>query len=770
MKNCRLEPSILLLSLALISSSCSLETITAAKERRIQNLRAFAKLYGYVKYFHPSDEASSIDWDKLAIYGAQRVEGAKSPEDLKAILEELFIPIAPTIQIYEEYRKPVVPSYLAPSDTAGLKVVAWQHMGFGSLIGGSAPYIYKSIRINRDNALPASGYGGASIAQSVDANIYRGKEINLKAHMRTNANGMRNAISLWMMIFNEDGSIHDFSTPRDLSVEPTQWQEYHIVERVPDDAGSIFFGCLIRGAGRLWVDQFQLFARDQGAGWEPVDVRNAGFEEGQVGDKPTAWQANRPGYSYALTGENPREGKMCLLIENEVEIFTGKLFEEHPEVGEVINAKLDAGLACQVPLALYSNNSGTIGTSSEYPFDEFVSALDVLSTEPLSGDNKYVRLAGTLITWNVFQHFYPYFDVVKVDWDQELTSALGEALDDSGAREYLYTLRALVAKIQDGHGRVTSRIVPEMVSLPLVVDWIEDQVVITVPKDTSNFQRGDIVLAMDGVRAEQVLLNEEQFISGSPQWKRHAALRWFGYGEKGSVVTLTLERAGEIIEVEVERAYVGQVVESKEFSWRSRIHSLTDDIYYVDLARISMEDFTEILNDLVMASGIVFDLREELRYEVGLEVISHLIDKPVTSPLFGVPLIIYPDRKAITYDTSGTFDLTPKEPRITAKTAFLVNSGAGSHMETFMGFVEGYRLGEIVGQVTCGVNGNANYITLPDGTSIQWTGVKVLKPDGSQHHLVGIQPTISVQRTIQGVVEGRDEFLEKALEVIRSHW
>jgi hypothetical protein len=46
--------------------------------------------------------------------------------------------------------------------------------------------------------------------------------------------------------------------------------------------------------------------------------------------------------------------------------------------------------------------------------------------------------------------------------------------------------------------------------------------------------------------------------------------------------------------------------------------------------------------------------------------------------------------------------------------------------------------------------------------------MKVLKHDGSQHHLIGIQPTIPVERTIQGVIEGRDEFLEKALEIVKQ--
>jgi hypothetical protein len=33
--------------------------------RIIEQLRAFAKLYGYVRFFHPSDEAAELDWDSF---------------------------------------------------------------------------------------------------------------------------------------------------------------------------------------------------------------------------------------------------------------------------------------------------------------------------------------------------------------------------------------------------------------------------------------------------------------------------------------------------------------------------------------------------------------------------------------------------------------------------------------------------------------------------------------------------------------------------------
>jgi hypothetical protein len=44
--------------------------------------------------------------------------------------------------------------------------------------------------------------------------------------------------------------------------------------------------------------------------------------------------------------------------------------------------------------------------------------------------------------------------------------------------------------------------------------------------------------------------------------------------------------------------------------------------------------------------------------------------------------------------------------------------------------------------------------------------MKVLQQDGSQHHGVGIAPTVPVTRTLAGVREGQDEVLEAAIRVV----
>src|SRR5204863_521696 len=67
--------------------------------RALDNLAAFAKLLGHVRYFHPSDEAAATKWDDFAREGVRAVEGAKTAEELAQILEKRFQSIAPTVQI-----------------------------------------------------------------------------------------------------------------------------------------------------------------------------------------------------------------------------------------------------------------------------------------------------------------------------------------------------------------------------------------------------------------------------------------------------------------------------------------------------------------------------------------------------------------------------------------------------------------------------------------------------------------------------------------------
>ena len=110
--------------------------------------------------------------------------------------------------------------------------------------------------------------------------------------------------------------------------------------------------------------------------------------------------------------------------------------------------------------------------------------------------------------------------------------------------------------------------------------------------------------------------------------------------------------------------------------------------------------------------------------------------------------------------------MQPVQPHLSAEIAFLTDGRAISYAETILGIVEHYKLGEIVGGTTAGTNGNVNPFTLPGDYRVSWTGMRVLKHDGSQHHGVGITPTVPIEPTPAGIAAGRDEVLDKAVEVL----
>jgi C-terminal processing protease CtpA/Prc len=133
---------------------------------------------------------------------------------------------------------------------------------------------------------------------------------------------------------------------------------------------------------------------------------------------------------------------------------------------------------------------------------------------------------------------------------------------------------------------------------------------------------------------------------------------------------------------------------------------------------------------------------------------------------WNIPNVTQPDGVGMEFSESD-WTVEPVAPRLSGKFAFITGGGAISYAETYLGIVEHYKLAEIVGGPTAGTNGNINPFSLPGGYSIAWTGMKVLKRDGSRHHGVGIQPTLPVARTIAGVSAGRDELLLRAIEAVR---
>jgi hypothetical protein len=59
------------------------------KTNEIEKYFSFARMYGYIKYLYPGDEAAAIDWDKFAYYVASYLSDSSSGI-FKDDMESLF--------------------------------------------------------------------------------------------------------------------------------------------------------------------------------------------------------------------------------------------------------------------------------------------------------------------------------------------------------------------------------------------------------------------------------------------------------------------------------------------------------------------------------------------------------------------------------------------------------------------------------------------------------------------------------------------------------
>lgn len=744
--------------------------VYAQQDRKIENAAAFTQLYGYVRYFHPSDEAAAIDWDRFAIYGSKQVEGCKNAEELKATLTALFQPIAPTVQVYLENEEVKFSTAdISPPNPKKYKTIAWQHQGVGQ---GNPNSPYQSIRLNRPVVNKVSGAGFGSVVKVLDVTAHQDKAFVLKGRVKL-AVGPGTAY-LWARAHDSNNQQVFFDTMIDRPIQSNEWATYEIKGTLSDKATRMNVGAIMSGEGELWLDDVSFLVQENGS-WKEIyaeqfSAMKKGPTSGVLGSKESK-QVARQNQSYLVTIIEKDKGDKWMSVKSKEASVTKQkasrqLFKEHPKPGEHTAKNLAGGVKAIVPLALYGTDAQTYPAADKALLTKLQDKLQAIPASEINGSNLYTRLGGIAITWNVFQHFYPYFDIVKTDWNQDLRQALASAYTDQTAANFQKTLQLLTARLKDGHVRVTTPEIKDTHQPPIAWEWVENRLVITaVYDDAAPLKRGDIVTSIDGAAPEAYFENLHQYISAATTgWLNYRAKSESLLGEPESTLNLrVLKEDNSTADLQLTRTFSYNQVRAAIPSTEG-IKSIAEGVTYVNIGKASMKDIQAAMPQLQQSKAIICDLRGYPNSNH--ELIQYLLPtKDTSSQWMQTPYIIYPDQEKVVGYRKSNWGLRPKSPRLTAKVIFLIDGQAISYAESYMSFIEHYKLATIVGQPTAGTNGNVNPFTLPGGYRISWTGMKVQKHDGSQLHGVGILPDVYVEKTIQGVREGRDEFLEKAIQL-----
>ncbi len=120
--------------------------------RARENVVAFARLLGYVRFFHPSDQAVKADWDRVAVAALPEVERAPDAQALLSALRTHFEPLAPAVALFPCGKGGVWQPPPPPPGPVRL-VAAWTHAGLGLRAAG--PFqATRQVMVVPDGRLP----------------------------------------------------------------------------------------------------------------------------------------------------------------------------------------------------------------------------------------------------------------------------------------------------------------------------------------------------------------------------------------------------------------------------------------------------------------------------------------------------------------------------------------------------------------------------------------------------------------------------------------
>ncbi len=259
------------------------------------------------------------------------------------------------------------------------------------------------------------------------------------------------------------------------------------------------------------------------------------------------------------------------------------------------------------------------------------------------------------------------------------------------------------------------------------------------PAEEAGMQPGDVVTKIDGVEYKGEQLNE-----ATEKLK----------GEAGTTMTLTVDRNGEEIQLQITRNQVktshveGEVLENR--IGYIQITSFDEGCY---------EEFKQKYEELAKQNiqSLIIDLRNN-----GGGMVDEAVDI--------ADLMIEKDQTIlITKNKQGEEVTKAKQDRIiTVPVAILINENTASASEILAGAVKECDAATIIGEKSYGKGVIQTIFTLSDGSGIKLTTDEYFTPNHNTINHVGITPDIEVslpeEANIYNIERSQDTQLQKAIE------
>jgi carboxyl-terminal processing protease len=384
------------------------------------------------------------------------------------------------------------------------------------------------------------------------------------------------------------------------------------------------------------------------------------------------------------------------------------------------------------------------------------------------------RLLSLFRFWNIIHYFFPYKNIIGRDWNGVLDEFIPKFSAAKDTSDYHLACREVINTVNDSHASYTPpaknlEALFGRYSVPFSAKIIGNQVVVTYLKDLhlcnlDDIKIGDAITMIDGKPITELVQKLWYMASGSNDVRKLKFLATTIFLGHTPQYQLTFERDGKTTVKTSNRHLMSQMNFSYADDYAKPFKELNDDIGYIHMGVLKREQVDSMYNTLSKKKALIFDVRN---YPKGAmyEIVKKL--KPKSSPFVQItkPYILYP----------GLFKWDPplncgsnNPDYYKGKVIILCDESTQSHAEFTIMSLQTAPNVVTIGSQTSGADGNVSTIILVGGGKCYMTGTGIFYPDGTQTQRVGIKVDIEVKPTLKGIREGRDEVLEKAIELSRG--
>ena len=385
-------------------------------------------------------------------------------------------------------------------------------------------------------------------------------------------------------------------------------------------------------------------------------------------------------------------------------------------------------------------------------------------------NDESIRLLILFKYWNIVEYFFPYKYQTDTPWNNVLMDMIPKFLNPKSETDFKWSLMELVASVDDSHAFIYNKkdeCLLGCYSSPAIFNFIEGKAVITQFYNDSiaqlnDLRIGDVISKIDGKNVDSLFEEKRKYINGSNlPFKKYNAYYYLLSGSNKPLY-LEINRNGTSKNIPTQR------YQFEEFNYRvpqkDPYKILDGNIGYVyvrELKELRVKEVEEIMNSLNSTKAIIFDLRNSS------PLMNKYLLRFITSKKRAFYRAMYPD-----LDFPGKFiwaDIAKfgsNTLEYQGKVVLLVDESVQSQGEFATMCLQAGDNVTTIGVQTSGADGNVTRFDLFAGFQTKISGVGIFYPDGTESQRKGVKIDIEVKRSTKGILDGKDEILEKAIEFV----